>query len=120
MLVVTCSALIASINAGDANRKLFPDFGPGSPDPRLPRGIPFTVVDSDPAKCQTFAAGPTNFLLYPEESDLTAGTASHDCFAANLSLQDPHTDLTHCHVKHGQLHLIGEHALRSSMIMQCS
>jgi hypothetical protein len=88
-LSVACSALIASINADDANRRLHADFGPGSPDPRRPWGIPFTVVDSNPSKCQTFAAGPTNFLLYPEESDLAAGRASnkhmHAARAADLT-----------------------------------
>jgi hypothetical protein len=39
-------------------------------------GIPFNLVDSNPAKKQAFAPGPTNFYLYPTESDRAAG-ANH-------------------------------------------
>jgi hypothetical protein len=36
-------------------------------------GIPFVTVDSRPSKQQYFNPGPTDFYLYPSESDTTAG-----------------------------------------------
>jgi len=68
-------SIISAINNGNAARGMHADFastdntGAGV----IYAGIPFITVDSDRSKAQPFAPGPTDFYLYPTESDLKAG-----------------------------------------------
>jgi len=63
------------VSEGDTAVGMHADFAghEGSGATTVLWGIPFITVDSDPSKSQSFAPGPTDFYLYPTESDLKAG-----------------------------------------------
>lgn len=70
------SNIVAYISEGNTAMGMHADFaghdGPVNTN-TIYYGIPFLTVDSRPSKQQAFNPGPTDFYLYPSESDLTAG-----------------------------------------------
>jgi hypothetical protein len=68
-------SLVASIINGFPTRGMHADFASSDNTGAgvINYGIPFSIVDSDPAKGQAFPPGPTNFYMYPTESDVKSG-----------------------------------------------